>query len=39
MQRLSIFFRNLRAYFSSLLARRKRQKQNKKDDPFIYPHF
>ena len=39
MSKLAKVLTNLRGYFNSLMARRKRRKKNKKDDPFIYPHF
>jgi hypothetical protein len=39
MNKLSKAFSNLLGYVKSLIARRKRRKKDKKDDPFIYPHF
>lgn len=39
MSMLAEVFGNLRGYFTSLVTRWRRRKQNKKDDPFIYPHF
>ena len=37
--RIGDLFRNLRDYVQSMLARRKRRKQEKKEDPFIYQHY
>jgi hypothetical protein len=39
MSRFGQIMKNLLGYFGSLLARRKRRKSDKKDDPYIYPHF
>ena len=39
MSKLNQALRNLREYLRSLLARRKRKKREKDDDPFIYPLF
>ena len=39
MNKLGLALRNLREYVRSLLARRKRKKREKDDDPFIYPLF
>ena len=39
MNKVARIFSNIFGYFSSLGARWKRRRKNKKDDPFIYPHF
>jgi hypothetical protein len=39
MSTLSRVFGNLRSYVASVLSRWKRRRKNKKEDPFIYPHF
>lgn len=39
MSKLSRLLANLRGYFQSILKRRKRKKQEKDEDPFIYPHY
>lgn len=39
MDKITQTLKNFFGYVSALLARRKRRKNDKKDDPYIYPHF
>lgn len=39
MKKIAEAWKNLIESVQAMLARRKRRKQEKKEDPFIYPHF